>query len=72
VAEDYRDVMWADTPVSALVTTRDVTTGDAGDAVGVLTVTVGEKTAEVPLELATSVEDPGPWWRLTNPVPLLF
>jgi serine-type D-Ala-D-Ala carboxypeptidase (penicillin-binding protein 5/6) len=72
VSEDYREVMWSDTPVSALVTTRDVTTGTAGDEVGVLRVTVGEETAEVPLELASSVEDPGPWWRLTNPVPLLF
>ncbi|MFC0681417.1 D-alanyl-D-alanine carboxypeptidase family protein [Lysobacter korlensis] len=72
VAEDYREVMWSETPVTALVTTRDVTTGSAGEEVGVLSVTVGKKTAEVPLELATSVGDPGPWWRLTNPVPLLF
>lgn len=72
VSEDYREVMWSDTPVTALVTTRDVTTGSAGDEVGVLSVTVGEETAEVPLELASSVKDPGPWWRLTNPVPLLF
>jgi D-alanyl-D-alanine carboxypeptidase (penicillin-binding protein 5/6) len=72
VAEDYREVVWSDTPVSATVTTRDLSTGAAGEDVGVLTVTVGEETAEVPLELATDVEDPGPWWRLTNPVPLLF
>lgn len=72
VSEDYRDVMWSDTPVSALVTTREVTTGAAGEEVGVLSVTVGKETAEVPLELGTSVSDPGPWWRLTNPVPLLF
>jgi D-alanyl-D-alanine carboxypeptidase (penicillin-binding protein 5/6) len=72
VAEDSSDVMWSKTPVHALVETHELTTGEAGDEVGTLSVDVGEETVEIPLELATAVEDPGPWWRLTHPVPLLF
>jgi D-alanyl-D-alanine carboxypeptidase (penicillin-binding protein 5/6) len=72
VAVDRAEVVWSGTPITASVTTREVTIGGAGDKVGALNVAIGTETVEIPLELATSVADPGPWWRLTNPLPLLF
>ncbi len=39
----------------------------AGDDVGEVTFTSGPTSVTVDLELAVDLDDPGPWWRLTNP-----
>jgi D-alanyl-D-alanine carboxypeptidase (penicillin-binding protein 5/6) len=44
--------------------------GDAGDDVGDVTFTSGPLSVTVDLELAVDLDDPGPWWRLTNPAEL--
>ena len=62
---------WAGAPVEVEVVTADVRTGSAGDDVGDIRFTSGPKTATIDLELAADLDDPGPWWRLTNPA-LLF
>lgn len=62
---------WAGAPVEVEVVTAEVRTGQAGDDVGDIRFTSGRKSATVDLELATDLDDPGPWWRLTNPA-LLF
>lgn len=62
---------WAGAPVEVEVVTAEVRTGQAGDDVGDIRFTSGPKSATVDLELATDLDDPGPWWRLTNPA-LLF
>lgn len=60
-------VVWSDTPVDVEVTAGPVTTADAGAQVGVATVRAGAQVVEVPLELDAAIDDPGAWWRLTNP-----
>jgi D-alanyl-D-alanine carboxypeptidase (penicillin-binding protein 5/6) len=65
--QDATTVVWSDTPVTFAMTAEDVGLGAAGDDVGMATFTVGEDTFTVPLELAQTIEDPGAWWRMTNP-----
>jgi D-alanyl-D-alanine carboxypeptidase (penicillin-binding protein 5/6) len=62
---------WAGAPIEVEVVTVDVRTGTAGEDVGDIRFTSGPKTATIDLELAADLDDPGPWWRLTNPA-LLF
>jgi D-alanyl-D-alanine carboxypeptidase (penicillin-binding protein 5/6) len=69
-AEDASVVVWSDTAIDFTMTTTDVGLGAKGDDVGTATYTVGDETFTVPLELASTITDPGPWWRLTNPAAL--
>jgi len=69
-AKDASVVVWADTPISLLVQARPVTLGVKGDDIGTLSFTVGTATIEVPLELAATIDDPGPAWRLGHPAEL--
>lgn len=59
--------VWAATPVTALIDVSEVTLAGPGTEVGTVTFTVAERTVTVPLMLDTEIDDPGPWWRLTNP-----
>lgn len=70
-AETSTIVTWSDTPIVALVEAAKVTFVDKGDDVGSVTFTVGEQTIVVPLEVDATIDDPGPWWRLTHPGDLL-
>lgn len=69
-AERVTLLTWAGAPVTVEVVTDEVRTGEAGRDVGDIVVSSGPTTATVDLELATELADPGPWWRLTNPVAL--
>jgi D-alanyl-D-alanine carboxypeptidase (penicillin-binding protein 5/6) len=69
-AERTTMLTWADTPVTVDVVTEEVRTGVAGEDVGDLVFTSGPSTVRIDLELAADLGDPGPWWRLTNPVAL--
>lgn len=60
-------VVWSDTPISRFVDVVPVTLEKAGVDVGKLTFSVGDRTIEVPIELTTTIDDPGAWWRLTHP-----
>ena len=64
-------VLWGATPVTATVEVDDITLAAAGSDVGEVTFTAGERVITVPLELTADIDDPGPWWRLTNPALLL-
>ena len=64
---DSSVVVWSDTPISRSVEVRPVTLATAGTDVGKLTFTVGTRSFEVPIELVTTIDDPGAWWRLTHP-----
>lgn len=66
-AEGASVVVWSDTPVEVEVTADPVTTAEAGSQVGVATVRAGGQVIEVPLQLDATIDDPGTWWRLTNP-----
>jgi D-alanyl-D-alanine carboxypeptidase (penicillin-binding protein 5/6) len=71
VAADRTTLLtWADTPVTVEVVTDELRTGTTGEDVGDLVFTSGPTTVRVDLELADDLDDPGPWWRLTNPAAL--
>jgi D-alanyl-D-alanine carboxypeptidase (penicillin-binding protein 5/6) len=68
VAADRTTLLtWGGAAITTEVDTDDVRTGEAGDDVGEVTFTSGPTSVTVELELAVDLEDPGPWWRLTNP-----
>ena len=69
-AKDASVVVWAGTPVSLLIESRPVTLATKGTDVGMLNFTVGTEAIEVPLELDTTIDDPGTGWRLSHPVEL--
>jgi serine-type D-Ala-D-Ala carboxypeptidase (penicillin-binding protein 5/6) len=62
--------VWGGAPVSASVEVRPVTLAEAGTDVGAVTFSFAERTVSVPLELDATIDDPGAWWRLTNPAEL--
>ena len=66
-AEDASVAVWSATPVSVDVTADELHLAHAGAQVGQLVFTVGTQTVTVPLQLSATIDDPGPWWRLTNP-----
>lgn len=70
-AETATAAIWAGTNVDATVDLRDIALGDAGSAVGLVTFSIAERTITVPLVLDATIDDPGVWWRLTNPDKLL-
>lgn len=69
-AADARVVVWGETPVSLDVEASPVSLVSAGTTVGLLTFTVGTATVEVPLEMASTIDDPGVGWRLSHPAEL--
>jgi len=66
-AEDSSTIVWSDTPVSAAVTAEPVTLTAEGDDQGTIVFDVGGSEVSIPLETAAPIDDPGAWWRLTNP-----
>lgn len=60
-------IVWSDTPVEVEVHAEPVTVAASGDEVGTAIVRAGEQEITVPLVLDAAIEDPGTWWRLSNP-----
>lgn len=60
-------VAWSDAAVTSSSTVRPITTGAKGEEVGTVTFTVGGRTIQVRLGLASTLSDPGPGWRLSHP-----
>jgi len=58
-------------PGDAAVTLDDVTTGRAGTTVGRVTVDAFGERVSSTLKLSRNLTDPGPGWRLLNPVPVI-
>jgi len=69
-AETSTVLVWGQTPVTLLVDVEDITAAPRGADAGELRFAVGPETIVVPLELTSTIDDPGPWWRLTNPAAL--
>jgi D-alanyl-D-alanine carboxypeptidase (penicillin-binding protein 5/6) len=63
-------VLWAGAPVVNGIQLDPVSLGAAGTDVGDVTFTVGERTFTTDLVLDATIDDPGPWWRLTHPFEL--
>ncbi len=64
-------VVWSSTPITVKVTTTAIGLGQQGEQVGSVLFSVGNKRITVPLTLEKAIGDPGPLWRLANPIPLL-
>lgn len=60
-------VVWSNTAITRFIDVKPVTLAPAGTDVGSLTFTVGDRTVEVPIEVESTLDDPGSWWRLTHP-----
>ena len=65
--ENSSVVVFSDTPVAAEVSPASVSVAQAGNDAGEVVFTVGDKVIAVPLELDSTIDDPGAWWRLTHP-----
>ena len=63
-------VVWSATPITVVSSPENVQLSDAGTPVGSLRFTVGDRTLEVPLELSSTIDDPGAMWRLSHPLEL--
>jgi D-alanyl-D-alanine carboxypeptidase (penicillin-binding protein 5/6) len=69
-AESASTLVWADTVVTVTVDAASIHLADDGSAAGEVDVVAGERTFSVPLVLRGTIDDPGPWWRLTHPADL--
>ncbi|CAN5344024.1 hypothetical protein BH10ACT7_BH10ACT7_02320 [soil metagenome] len=63
-------VVWAGTPITSAIDVESIRLGEAGEEVGSITFTFANRVITVPLELDDDIDDPGAWWRLTNPAVL--
>jgi D-alanyl-D-alanine carboxypeptidase (penicillin-binding protein 5/6) len=63
--------LWVTSPIEYAVEEESLSTGSAGQRVGTVTVTTPDGPVTVPLELDARIADPGPLWRLLNPVPVI-
>jgi D-alanyl-D-alanine carboxypeptidase (penicillin-binding protein 5/6) len=70
-ARDTSAAVWSASPVTLVPHLDDITLAKAGASVGELDFTIGSNVVTVPLVLSHSIDDPGAWWRLTNPTRLL-
>jgi len=60
-------VTWSGTPIVKTLRLREVLTAPAGAEVGNAIFTAGVQDFPVTLRLDAAIDDPGPWWRMTNP-----
>jgi serine-type D-Ala-D-Ala carboxypeptidase (penicillin-binding protein 5/6) len=60
--------VWSDAEITSTfeVTRRELTAGEFRETVGEMTWTVEGETISVPLVLASEIEPPDVWWRLTH------
>jgi len=66
-AESFTHVTWAADDITMTVSVADVRLTQAGESAGSLTVLIGTERFEIPLVFDDKLDDPGAWWRLTNP-----
>ncbi|CAN5152358.1 hypothetical protein BH09ACT5_BH09ACT5_08020 [soil metagenome] len=69
-ANDASVALWSALPVTLDAEVEELHLARSGDEVGELVFTAGPRTVTVPLVLSATIDDPGPWWRLTNPAEL--
>lgn len=64
-------LVWSATTITVLIEAHPLGLAEAGTDVGKLTFSAGSEVVTVPLEIDTTIDDPGPEWRLTHPGDLL-
>jgi D-alanyl-D-alanine carboxypeptidase (penicillin-binding protein 5/6) len=60
-------VVWGDDEISMTVDVAPIRFAGAGESAGTVHVRIGTDMVEIPLEFSDEIDDPGPWWRLSNP-----
>jgi D-alanyl-D-alanine carboxypeptidase (penicillin-binding protein 5/6) len=65
--ESISIAVWSGVPVTMAIDADAVRLAESGSPVGELVFTVGEREIPVGLRLDATIDDPGAWWRLTNP-----
>lgn len=68
---DRADASWGSARGEASVTVESFTTAPAGRDVGRVSVPSAAGDLGSPLQLSDDIRDPGPLWRLMNPIPLV-
>jgi D-alanyl-D-alanine carboxypeptidase (penicillin-binding protein 5/6) len=63
-------VVWGDPAIASAVAAKSIRLSAKGAPVGEVTFTVDDQKISVPLALDHGIQDPGAWWRLTNPMTL--
>jgi len=63
-------VIWSATPVSVELTLEPIRLAAVGTDVGEAAFVAAGRTITVELDLDSTLDDPGPWWRLGNPAHL--
>lgn len=63
--------VWKGSDVASTIVLDDVRVGDPTQLVGRVEYRVGQRIVSVPILLDGEIDDPGVWWRLTNPELLL-
>ncbi len=69
-ADTATAVAWAGSPITLDVAAHNPGLAEDGAEAGSLTFDFGEYSVSVPLEVEGTIDDPGPWWRLSNPLEL--
>lgn len=64
-------MLWVTSPLEYRVVAEELSTASAGRDVGSVTVSTPDGNVTVLLELDARLGDPGPMWRLGNPVPVI-
>ncbi|MCS5720907.1 hypothetical protein N1028_00590 [Herbiconiux sp. CPCC 203407] len=64
-------MLWVTSPLEYRVDAEELSTASAGRDVGSVTVSTPDGDVTVLLELDARLGDPGPMWRLGNPVPVI-
>jgi D-alanyl-D-alanine carboxypeptidase (penicillin-binding protein 5/6) len=68
---DRADASWGKPSGEASITVKPFTTATAGHDVGRVSVASAGGELASPLTLSDDIRDPGPLWRLMNPIPLV-
>ncbi len=63
-------MIWDGADIQSNIELESVSLGELGTDVGDLTFTVGDRTFTTDLVLDATIDDPGPWWRLSHPLEL--
>ncbi|WP_307841800.1 D-alanyl-D-alanine carboxypeptidase [Salinibacterium sp. SWN167] len=66
-ASTVKMVVWGEDEISVTVEAVPVRLAESGENAGALHVQIGSDTFEIPLVFSEEIDDPGAWWRLTNP-----
>ncbi|QYH36198.1 D-alanyl-D-alanine carboxypeptidase family protein [Salinibacterium sp. M195] len=66
-ADAVSRVVWGTDEISVTVDADPVRLANQGTDAGVVHVRIGTETIDVPLQFSDEIDDPGLWWRLTNP-----